>query len=296
MAIHFRCPHCGRETEVAEQYAGQTGPCAGCGKPVTVPGPAPVAAAAPQRSSATPIVIAVLAGVLVVALVCGGILLALLLPAVQAAREAARRAQCVNNLRQINLALLNYESANGCFPPAYIPDENGKPKHSWRVLVLPYLEQQLLYDQYDMDEPWDSPNNLALASQMPPVFRCPSDPSADSSTTSYVMIVGPGCISDGSSVSRVQDIQDGASNTILIVEAAGEGVRWSEPRDLDATQISFEVNDRTGGGIRSGHPRVANAGFVDGSVRGLSSDTDPDVVAALTTIAGGEQVSPIDFP
>ena len=106
-----------------------------------------------------------------VSLVFVPVMLALLLPAVQAAREAARRAQCTNNLKQIGLAMHNYASANGAFPPAAIYDANGKPLLSWRVLILPYLEQDSLYKQFHLAEPWDSPHNKrTLLAQVPPLF------------------------------------------------------------------------------------------------------------------------------
>ncbi|MEZ6114117.1 MAG: DUF1559 domain-containing protein [Pirellulaceae bacterium] len=83
----------------------------------------------------------------------------MLLPAVQTAREAARRSQCSSNLKQIELALHNYHDTFKSFPPAYIADANGRPMHSWRVLILPFMEQRELYDQCRFDEPWDGPNN-----------------------------------------------------------------------------------------------------------------------------------------
>ena len=114
---------------------------------------------------------------LVVILGCGCI--GLLLPAFSSAREAARRMQCLNNLKQIALALHNYHDVYGVFPPAYIPDAQGKPKHSWRVLILPFLEEQGTYEKYDFDEPWDGPNNRALLTSMPratPVHPTPGTP------------------------------------------------------------------------------------------------------------------------
>ena len=145
MPIDFRCPHCGHQTLVADQFAGQSGPCSKCGQTITVPGtagPAPPIGAPPPRStgSSGAAIAAIIAAVVVGLFFCGGILIALLLPAVQAAREAARRTQCSNNLKQIGLAMHNYHDVNQQFPPAYIADADGQPMHSWRVLILPYLE------------------------------------------------------------------------------------------------------------------------------------------------------------
>ena len=294
MPISFSCPHCGLQTNVADEYAGQSGPCARCGKTISIPPSRGESAYTPppKKSTGPAALVIVLLAVLGVVVVCGGILLALLLPAVQAAREAARRAQCSNNLKQIALAMHNYHDVNGCFPPAYFADEDGKPMHSWRVLLLPYLEQQALYNQYNFDEPWDSPANQRIASTIVPVYRCPSDPNPASPQTSYVMIVGPGTISDGTESTSLQDIADGSSNTLMVIEATGTGIGWTDPRDLDATKITFEVNEPTGGEIESQHPGGAQCALCDGSVRFLSEFTDPEEVRAMTTIAGGEAVDP----
>src|SRR4029077_12783364 len=125
-----------------------------------------------------------------------------------------------NNLKQIGLALFNYESANGAFPPAYIADASGKPMHSWRVLILPYIDQAPLYDQYKFDEPWDGPNNSRLLSQMPPVYACPSHANTGAkSNTAYAAVFGEHCIFRGDNPVRIGEIIDGASNTLMIVEA-----------------------------------------------------------------------------
>ena len=102
------------------------------------------------------------------------VLIALLLPAVQQAREAARRSACKNNLKQIGLALHNYHNAYGSFPPAFVPDAEGHPAHSWRVLLLPYVDGEELYSLYRFDEPWNGPHNSKLADKIPSVYRCPS--------------------------------------------------------------------------------------------------------------------------
>jgi len=289
MPIPFTCPHCGHRTEVSDDFAGQSGPCSGCGKTVTVPRPAAGAYEAPVRKSggwSTAIIIVVV--VLGVVVVCGGGLTALLLPAVQKVREASRRASCLNNLHQISLAMESYHAQHNCYPPAYIPDEDGRPMHSWRVLLLPYLGENMLYEQYNFDEPWNGPNNRLLADRMPGVYRCPSGPSDNSSEPSYVMIVGPGTISDGPSTTHHQEIKDGESNTLMFVETCDAGFDWLQPRDLEATAMSYQVNDPAGGGIRSNHFGTVNVALCDGSARALDDETDPGDVRAMTTIAGGE--------
>ena len=87
----------------------------------------------------------------------------LLLPAVQAARESKRQMVCAQNLKQIGLAMHAYHQKYGSFPPAYIAGKDGKPKHSWRLLILPFLDQEDLYREYRFDEPWNGPHNSQLA-------------------------------------------------------------------------------------------------------------------------------------
>ena len=305
MPIRFTCPNCGATTNVSDGYAGRSGPCAQCGQTITVPLPGAAPGYVPsQKSSALPIVLVVLGVVLVGFLVCGGILVALLVPAVQSAREAARRAQCQNNLRQIGLALLNYESANGCFPPAYVADEKGRPMHSWRVLILPYLDREDLYRQYNFDEPWNSPGNRALARLMPSIYRCPSDGTAAPDQTSYAVIVGPAldqpqpgpnrlggfALFTGDRPPKFAYVRDGASNTILVVEAAGAGIDWMEPRDLDAETMPLAVNDGSGKGIHSEHPGGANAVFCDGSTHFLPESLDRETLRRLILRNDGEPV------
>jgi len=213
----------------------------------------------------------------------------------------ARRSQCVNNLKQIVLAMHNYRDRYGCFPPAHTVDATGRPLHSWRVLVLPFLEHQALYDSIRLDEPYDSPHNRAVFDavesgnerprSMPDVFWCPSD-RKNHTETNYVMVVGPHTISNAPKCVRLKDIADGASNTIAVVETYDSGIRWYEPRDLSAEQMSFKINDPEYVGIGSRHPGGANVALCDAAVRFLEETLDPEVVRALTTINGGEKLPP----
>ncbi len=216
-----------------------------------------------------------------------GTLVALLLPAVQAAREAARRAQSQNNLKQIALAMHNYHDVHRHFPPAAIVDPKGKKLLSWRVSLLPYLEANNLYKQFHLDEPWDSEHNRKLISQMPTVYRNPNLPSSDK--TDYLAPTGKGTIFGGPRAPRMADILDGTSNTILVVEAdADRAVIWTKPDDLE-----IDPNNPSAG---LGHVRIQGflAAMADGSVHFIPAAVAADRLRALFTRAGGEAVSPRD--
>ena len=218
------------------------------------------------------------------------LIVSLLLPAVNTPNYGRRRAQCSNNLKQISLALLNYHTEQGSFPPAYIADEKGVPMHSWRVLILPYLEQTNLYEQYDFSEPWDGPNNSLLHNHVVSLFGCPSDTST-ANNTNYVAVVGPDTAWPGAEGRSIEQIKDGTTNTILVVEVHDSGIHWMEPRDLDFATASTTINQGPPGRmISSNHGPLANVAFADGSVRFLSDDTPGATVRAMLTVDGGEEV------
>ncbi len=231
-------------------------------------------------------------GMAITGIVLGGlsmlavpIQIALLLPAVQAAREAARRAQCVNNQKQIALAISNYESANSKFPPAAKCDANGKPLLSWRVLILPYLDQQGLYSQFHLDEPWDSPNNKPLADRMPEVFKCPSETALSQGLTTYQVIVDPRGIFTREPTGVPQSgVSDGISGTLTVVEAKNP-VPWTKPEDLSLASPDPLL------GAGSKHPGGFNATMADGSVHFVRTSINPAILRALVTRDGGEIIS-----
>lgn len=188
----------------------------------------------------------------------------------------------------------NYHDYHGCFPPAYLADENGRPMHSWRILILPQLEYEALYEEYDFDEPWDSPKNLRVMEPMPPEFQCPKALGNSPTETNYMMIVGPDAVSDGPGPRYVHSIPDGSSKTIMFVEVTGTGVHWTEPRDLNTEEIDFTLSAESGARIGGAHATVFNAAFCDGTVRSLSNSMTPEKMKALSTIDGGEDVSFLD--
>jgi len=231
-----------------------------------------------------------------------GLVLALLfgisLPVVGSAREAIKGAGCVGRLKIIGLALHNYADVNNdFFPPAYVADKSGKPMHSWRVLILPLLDRQDIYDKYNFDEPWDGPNNSKLHDIVIPLFQCPFAQSNGKETdTSYVAVVGPGTMFPGGKPLQLSDMRDGSSRTILIVEVANSGIHWMEPRDLDITKITPTGEPLERLGISSNHPKVVGALFGDGSVQCFDKDKmTMEQLQALLSRDGGEEVDPDEF-
>lgn len=218
------------------------------------------------------------------AIVIFGALFALWLPSIETPGPR-RRSPCKNNLKLIGLALLNYEAEHGALPPAYIADKHGVPMHSWRVLILPYLEQPELFARYDFSHPWNSPKNSELAKLMPKDFRCPNSKNTTPGHTSYLAVVGPGRIFEGTKSTRLDEITDGASNTIMVMEVPDpQQIPWLSP--LDAPIVTAQSSHPTGGNVIMG----------DGSVQFLESDINPEKIAALQSIAGGERTQPEDPP
>lgn len=203
---------------------------------------------------------------------------------------SAQRAPCQSNLRQIGLALHEYYQAYGCFPPAYIADKDGKSMHSWRVLLLPFLDCDDLYKQYDFAEPWNGPHNSRLMGKCPSVYRCPLASNRNPSATNYLAVVGAATLWPGGKSPRLEDIRDGMSNTIGVVEVADSDINWMEPRDMGFDQAVVGVNKDRHVGISSNHSGGANVSFVDGSVRYLPESVSPATLRAFLTIAGGEKI------
>lgn len=234
------------------------------------------------RSAAALIVVCVLG---VIGLLLVGGVVALFIPVAQNTRQAARRVQCGNNLKQIGIAMHNYHDVHKSFPAASVNDPDGKPMHSWRVSILPYVEQGPLFNQYDFNRPWNSPENAGLGSVHVPVYSCPeNDPERNSKYTSYMAVVGPGLAFESGAFHSLAKFTDGSTNTILLVEVANSKVTWNEPKDL--TEEEFLA--RTANGTLGPHPGGVQVLLADGSVRFLSSTVARDTLHNMLTRGGGE--------
>jgi hypothetical protein len=221
---------------------------------------------------------------------------AMLLPAIASAKQAATRTQSVNNLKQLGLAMHLYHDVHQSFPPAVLYGPDGKTQYSWRVALLPHLDQAALYEQYKKNEPWDSPDNKLVLAKMPGVFRDPSDP-ADSTYSSYYALTGPSTIFSGKEGTKILQITDGTSNTLMLVEAKRD-IPWTKPEDIpyaaDLAPAGSPSRYATNAPLPKlgGHyPDVFLAAFCDGAVRAISQEIDPTQLRYLMTRDGGEVIA-----
>ena len=194
------------------------------------------------------------------------------------ARAASRQISSANNMRQIALAMLNYESAHGHLPTPVLISESGK-KYSWRVALLPYLEQQKLYDQYRFDEEWNSEHNSKITKTIPSTYL---SPMSSEPWCSYFLVTGPET-PFGGKAALLRDISDGMSNTIFVVESNMK-IHWAEPRDIPYQPKG--MIKKMGGISKTGF----HVTLGDGSVRFLPNSFDSDAFQALLTKSGNELI------
>jgi type II secretory pathway pseudopilin PulG len=206
---------------------------------------------------------------LVVVLVIIFVLIALLLPARRSAREPARRTQCKNNLKQIGLALHNYHDRYGSFPPAFTVDTEGKPLHSWRTLILPFLDQEPIYNQIDLSKPWDDPANAFASATRLPAYSCRSAMLKEPHLTTYLGVVGEAAFFHPTVTRKMADFgRLGTSEKIAVLDVDAEhAVPWMSPMDSTPKYLlTF------GPKSKQSHSHGLQVLHVDGTVQFLSED------------------------
>ena len=206
---------------------------------------------------------------------------------VNSVRAAPLRSNSMQNLRQVGIALNNYVSAMGRFPTQSTNKRDSKKGLSWRVAILPYLDENVLYGKFNKNEPWDSPTNIKLLRQMPSVFKSPGG-SDEPGITNYLAVVSDrSIIVNGKRGSRMQDIRDGTSRTLLVVEADdSEAVEWTKPDDLE---WDYDNPAQGLGGIWPGGQFLGV--FADGHTQRLSVTIGNDGLIGIFTRNGGERVN-----
>lgn len=217
-----------------------------------------------------------------------GFVVALVLPAVQATRMAAQKNASLNNLKHIMLALHNYADRHGDRFPAHANySEDGKPLLSWRVHILPELEEGALYKRFRLDEPWDSPHNKKLIPLMPEVLLAPgSRLDASEGRTHYLGSFGENAVFSGSEKGTPFDslMREGTSNTISVLEVSDtRAAIWTKP-------VDWEFNPKKPFDGLSLYPGGFHAGFADGWARWLPTTIDAEILRAMITANGGEVI------
>jgi hypothetical protein len=221
----------------------------------------------------------------------------LLLPCTQKVRNGAGYVHSQENLKNVGLALHDYDEHFGRLPAAVVRDKGGRPLYSWRVVLLPFLEEERLYKQFKLDEPWDSPHNKKLLEKTPKCYLPYIGGNDQPGLTRYQVLVGPGTAfgREGLTLTK-DDFPDGLAETILVVEG-GEPVPWTKPVDLTYDPdgplpelggvwtkpvhfLCYEVKRKPG----------FNACFADGSARFINSGAEENDLRGLITRNGGEPV------
>lgn len=292
MPYLFTCPHCQTRTEVEDEYSGQSGECVVCGREIKLPefaakslGRAVTGSSKPKRkrsvawiAAAIMLLLIVGAGVIAIARVGGS--------AAAKVRQGRERLSSIRNLEKIAAALNAYAADHGAYPAPAIEGRSGKPLLSWRVMILPYLGEQDLYDQFNMNRSWDEQQNQNLQYQMPVVYQHPSS-QGWSFDTVYHLVIGAGTLFPQSGPLGPKQVADGTGKTILLVEGRSSSV-WTEPTDINMIATGGAINSASGtglGGVTEGGVCVVT---VDGRGHFLSEATPTMTVNALLTPRGGE--------
>lgn len=304
MPFPFTCPHCHAKTWVDDRYAGKSGPCAQCGQLVVIPlrgradsggEPSPALSVAMERRQKwVRLGMFALSGI-----VLGGLLLTAVVlvatPAVMQANALRKRSLSLTNLRQIAAALNSYAALHGTYPPPVVVDGAGLPLYSWRVLILPQLGHQELYEQFNKEEAWNGPTNILLQSRMPEEYASPGSPDAGGLFQSnYVLLVGNGTLFPSSGPLSPTMVRDSLDETILVTETGNAGKIWSQPYDIDVSRRA-KLGTTPYVEIGGNHDGYAVAVTVSQQPLILSESTSPIVLDALITPNGGELIDIAPF-
>ncbi len=295
MPYLFTCPHCQTKTQVEDRFSGQAGQCVSCGGEIQLPEFSGTSHASAPQDGVKSLRWIVASLVAVILLGC------FIFAAAKYGGDTMNRfntnrikAASKSNLEKIAKALNAYAADFGTYPPPFTRAANGQKLHSWRVLILPYLGEEELYNQFKLDVSWDDPENMSVAYNPPSVFKHP-DATAQGmySETAYFYIVGTGTLFPPKAKPLGPNaVVDDPGQTILVIEGKPlvPSRMWTEPMDLDFAKMVGNVGGTVGvepGGLIDDGAMMAT---VDGRGHFLPITTDTQTFRALVTPSGGERL------
>ncbi len=294
--------------EVLERYAGQTGPCAICAKTITIPGNlegtpghANTRVATSRGSDGTSgVSLGTLLGILGGSVACLSVIFLVTVLIFRVAIPAANQLQIdrmnessQSKIGRITKALNAYHDLHGTYPPAYFTDENGQPTHSWRVMILPQLNRNDLYTQYNFDEPWNDPSNIAVTMQMPDVYRSPADKSTNVNTTRFAAVVGKRTVFPFEKAISRSQILDDARTVMVIVEVHGIGFDWTDPTqnyDVDSPQGTLLIDNDIKSQMLTNSTLTGNVGMLNEDTHNIDAMTPVTLLQEMATRSGSEDI------
>lgn len=293
MPYLFTCPHCHAKTQVEDRYSGKSGECFSCGVSIQLPEFADSATGSTTAANKRPLGVLISAGVVLTMLIClvfaiirfGG-------SSVSRLAEVRTQNASIKNLESIASALNAYAADYGSYPPAIQMNKAGQPMHSWRVLILPYLGEQAMYDEFDLSKPWDHEINLQASYIMPAVYGHPTETNSMSGESGYYLITGPKTLFPATGPLSPNKIKDKPSQTILVIAGAPPVNTsigsWAEPVDLDFSKMRGVINGTVGveaGGRMTSGVTMAT---VDGRGHFLANGLSATTFNSLVTPNGNE--------
>ncbi len=309
MPFQFTCPYCFKKTLVDEAVAGQSGPCASCGKTIKVPEPPAKHADRIHPADSRYIYVKpkklnrhVYAWLLKgLGLLLGVVLLSvvsiyLLWPTLNGLKARRDKVASLNNLQRIANALNEYAAIHGSYPPPVIYDAAGKPLYSWRILILKELGEASVFGRFRLDLPWDAPENVAVLTMCPEVYKNPAATQLQTgSESNYVLVTGNNTLFPSTGPLGHKDISDGRQNTLLLVETNNNMAEWSRPWDIDIAKLNTKIGASGPNTIGGNHAGGATMVFADGSPGWLPEDISPALLRGLISPNGGEPINPADY-
>lgn len=294
--------------KVLDRYAGQTGPCAVCAKTITIPGdPAAIANMGHSRvgnhrsaEGNSGVSLGTLIGILGGSVACFSVIfLAVVLifrvaiPAATQMRTNSLNRASLDKIERIVQALNLYHDQHGSYPPAYFTDDKGKPTHSWRVMILPQLDRNDLYQQYNFNEPWNSPGNVNVTTRMPDVYRNEIDNSPGSTSTNFAAVVGKRTMfPHEKSTTRTQALDD-RDTILMVVEIHGMGFDWTDPSenyDLDSPQGTMVIDNNRYSTTSNKSMLTGNLGVMSEDTYHADENTSITLLQSMATRSGSEEI------